>query len=649
MKHFISLLILFQVIPASSSSFDPRKLYDKVDRDWIHGGFVGVEVPWTCAVGQNGSKSHLPESTTIKLKMNRLGEIGIKPDIFKTNKSLGNLFGKLFRRKNIIPSAAYKDCIDDFLVKVQVKLNEYRIQSCSEDITKNPACQSSVEDLVTKVRTQALKSPYLKVNAAVDTQAVEAPVVPAKTQTQTQTQIQPPTQTITEVSEPPKSTSPKTHLGLMGGGGEPAGPTTIFDNFLGHLGRTNPKMSWTPTISFNGGHSATEALLAEKFPRSPSKPFTTSQYEDMIKDYEDKIKSGEIKSGEQLLLMFQTHGSEGIPPNQTHFISAGVGAVSDYSTLKGSNTVSLDRLKSLVSLAESKGVKLGIVDMSCHSGMSLSLASDKTCVVTSTGPKHFSYGNQDSVFSSAFARDLKPGMSLEEAYLEGRRNSFDSGFPMISSETGKTIQDRLYPLISNYIHYYSNTQATKFPNALDAAYDAGSCSLETSTLNEILALTKDIEGAVSSDLSDFETAITNYANYRLELMKELDNRGVKDVAKDFKFCGPKNVVVTSDSCYVYKGRELLTIDVDTILESQREKPGATEFWMTVKDKQQELLQQHPGLKDLKNFYANVPNLQEKTYDLAGKVTLEARKLYDKLYAAEAKKSTKPNPCKDFVL
>ena len=644
MKLIFALLILLQSVAAFASLFNPRKLYDKVDRDWVHGGFIGVQIPWTCAQGQNGSKSHLPASADVKLSLNRLGDIGIKPDIFKTNNSLGNLFGKLFGRKNLVAQAGYKECIEDFLITVRVKLNEYKIQHCNEDLTKNPACQKSVKDLVEKIRARAFRSPFLK---TLDISQTTKPIEPQQvTQTQA-TQVEPEVES--EPEQKPQVPSVKTYMGLMGGGGEPAGQTTIFDNFIEHFGRTSPKMSWDSSVSFNGGHSSTEALLAKAFPAKPVKPFSESEFESMLKDYEDKIKSGAIKEGEQLLLMIHSHGSEGLPSTQTHYISAGSGALTDYSTLKGAKSVSLDRLKALIELAEQKGVKLGIVDMSCHSGVSLSLASDKTCVVTATGPKHFAYAQDDSVFSSAFARDMRPGMTLEEVYLKSRRNSTDNGFPMISSEAGREIQDRLYPLISNYLHYYSTTQPTKFPSVLDEMNSNGSCSEEVNKLNQILALTKDIGDLLNTDFSDFEEAVSNYSQYRQELLTQLDAMGAQGVNKSYRFCGPKSVVVTTEGCYEYTGRQLLSIDFDAIISASSARPEAVDFWKTVKAKREELLAQHPGLKDLKDFYANVPNLSSKTYNLAGKVTLEARKLYEKLYEAESRKSSKPNPCKDFIL
>lgn len=648
MKLLFLFFILLQSVTATASLFNPRKLYDKVDRDWVHGGFVGVHVPWTCASGQNGSKSHLPDSADIKLYLNRLGDIGIKPDIFKTNNSLGNLFGKLFGRKNIIAQEGYKECLEDFLINVQVKLNEYQIQHCNEDLTKNPACQSTVKNLVEKVRTRALKSPFLKTPDALQSPKPEEPERTTQTQA-TRVEPDPEPKPGPETEPQPRIPSVKTHMGLMGGGGEPAGKTTIFDNFLEHLGRTNPKMSWDSSVSFNGGHSSTEALLTKAFPDKPVKPFSDSEFEDILKDYEGKIKSGAIKDGEQLLLMIHSHGSESLPSTQTHYISAGSGALTDYSTLKGAKSVSLDRLKALIELAEQKGVKLGIVDLSCHSGVSLSLASDKTCVVTATGPKHFAYAQSDSVFSSAFARDMRPGMTLEELYLKSRRNSTDNGFPMISSEAGRQIQDRLYPLISNYLHYYSTTQPTKFPSVLDEMNSKGSCSEEINQLNQILTLTKNVGEFLNTDFSDFEEAISNYSQYRQELLTQLDAMGAQGVNSTFRFCGPKSVVVTTDGCYEYSGRQLLSIDFDVIISASSEKPEAVDFWKTVKAKREELLTQYPGLKDLKNFYASVPDLSSKTYDLASKVTLEARKLYEKLYEAESQKASKPNPCKDFVL
>lgn len=197
------------------------------------------------------------------------------------------------------------------------------------------------------------------------------------------------------------------HLVLMGGGGEPNGPTTIFDKGLKNLSKfTNEeKLNWIPDIAFNGGHPETEKILrslVDKNIYSPIKSFTPDTYEEKISRYEKKILDGDVKSGDKILLMIDTHGSPS-SEDETHKIST-----------IGYNTVSIDRLQRLINLAEEKGVKLAIVDASCYSGNTLNLKSKKTCIMSAASAE--SIGSTS--WNEKFSENLKKGRNLEEIFLK---------------------------------------------------------------------------------------------------------------------------------------------------------------------------------------------------------------------------------------
>ena len=59
------------------------------------------------------------------------------------------------------------------------------------------------------------------------------------------------------------------HLYILGGGGDPAGDTTIFDTDLKNMSKFANKSDWKTTISFNGGHKNTEKIIKENS-ESPS-------------------------------------------------------------------------------------------------------------------------------------------------------------------------------------------------------------------------------------------------------------------------------------------------------------------------------------------------------------------------------------------
>src|SRR5690606_31490044 len=112
--------------------------------------------------------------------------------------------------------------------------------------------------------------------------------------------------------------------------------------------------------------------------------------------------------------------AEPTPSSRTHQISAG-GRATNLLSLAGGSRVNLDRLENLARMAQEKNIKLAILDFSCHSGASLSLANSSTCVIAATGPHSFAYGGASSAtFSNAFVNRMAPGKNLEEIYLEAR-------------------------------------------------------------------------------------------------------------------------------------------------------------------------------------------------------------------------------------
>ena len=205
------------------------------------------------------------------------------------------------------------------------------------------------------------------------------------------------------------------YFSFIGGGGEPDGETTIFDPEIPFVGdyvkKSRPKHV---NISFNGGHGSTEKKLEESF-GDKNNSFTMESFHQIIQSYADQIRSGEIKSGDQVVVYLSTHGARKKDSENTHHIAfAGSDGTSDLVTLEGANTASLDELKVLSELALKHDVKLGIIDDSCHSGNSLALANKNTCVVSSSGPDLFGFA------STAFSKNLKKGRSLEDYFLKAR-------------------------------------------------------------------------------------------------------------------------------------------------------------------------------------------------------------------------------------
>jgi hypothetical protein len=374
----------------------------------------------------------------------------------------------------------------------------------------------------------------------------------------------------------------------------------------------------------------------------------------MITKYETDIRNGQIKTGDQLLLMIDSHGAEKPQFGNTHVISAGTGTATDLNNLSGSDTVSLDRIASLSRLAEEKGIQLGIVDMSCHSGLSLPLANSKTCVITSSGPETFAYGGaNDDVFINRFMSNMRPGRTLEDTFLEARSTSTDMGFPMISTPEGTAVQDQLYPLLRRYLNY-ADTKADKFTREITDSVITRSCLQENAEVQRILELAGSVESAVEGvQFGEFRAALTAYHEYRRSLQERLDGMGVTHFNENQRVCAVGNAF-----CYDLTVESIMTMNLPPLLREREASIARAstpaeklnqEQWLSyfqnVGAARDELIRKYPGIETSGTFLRNNAEINRRTSELAGKVSIEARKVYSALY----QKRPAPNPCRSFVL
>lgn len=436
------------------------------------------------------------------------------------------------------------------------------------------------------------------------------------------------------------------HLAVMGGGGEPRKPTTIFDEPLravGNFSKTSPSIR--TTVAFNGGHSVTEQIVIDGF--GSNIPFSSQNYNAVIANYEKQLKSGEIKSGDKLLVYINTHGAEKSSTEKTHKIATSGSMVTNFDSLGGSSSVSVDNLKKLVNLASEKGVKLGIVDLSCHSGNSLALANANTCVISATGPNHYA-GAGSLSFGTLFSKELKKGRTLEEVYLAARSRFTDSSFPMISSPQGQEVQDRLYDPMTPYLYYY-NPYSDKFTPYMEKISCPENCKLDDgfkSLMDEaqsVMSLTKD--ASVRQSVVAFQAAIKEYYEFMTEIHKKMSTMGLNELNNRYQFCSGKN-------CVDYTLKQLLSMNIDATIAFYEGQGGKENFAYADilrqgKSKRDELLISNPNLRQAENFWSSLPSLQSRTSILQGNVSKTQHKLYLELYKQPIQ--TGPNPCRDFVL
>lgn len=452
------------------------------------------------------------------------------------------------------------------------------------------------------------------------------------------------------------------HMIVIGGGGEPDRDYTIFDQELNNAANFVQQSKWNTRISFNGGHAKTEGIAQRIAAKSLGKntDFTAESYEAIIADYEKKITSGQIKQGDQILLMISSHGSQKSSDKKTHYISTSSQTktgISDLNTLQGSTTVSLDRLEKLTKLAESKGINLGILDFSCHSGLTQKLANKNTCVISSTGPDHFSWGGASFTFSAKFTEYMKSGKSLEDVFLDAMKNKRDTSFPMISSPIGQELQETMYPLISPYLYdTRSKISTDKMKQYYSQRYAKDRCESFNDDYNALIDFTHDIENISSQAkytklrglLAQYKS-LTNGIIQNTKIMNAALNPSVKK-----QYCDTSGVSGGIRYCISYSKLEILNIDVDntinlynkqyvTASKSRRDAIAANiRIYQQIR-RDKDLL-----LKDQRvqtaNRYWDQSQALKSTEQLANDIATEAQKAYTDAYRTIKKEEGSTGPC-----
>lgn len=444
------------------------------------------------------------------------------------------------------------------------------------------------------------------------------------------------------------------HLLLLGGGGDPEqvldgggnlvqAPSTIFDRGLSAMGSYLKANPWQSEIRFDGGHSQTEEILSGQFPNSKSKgPFTVDSYRKMIENYEERILSGDIRPGEQLMVIIDSHGAELADGENTHQISV------------GRSTRSLDSLQSLADLAKLKGIKLAIMDMTCHSGSTLKLANDNTCVVTASGPNH--YGS--NTFFESFVANMKPGKSIEDVFLKTRESLDSPSFPMISTPTGLKLNQSLYQAITPFLYYtndggklsyYLQSEGISCLERIEpATVLINQIEQLQATLNDGRLNTSNLAQLVRSYSDQQEKIIATVKSWNLQNLKKIETFKCQIEAGQFDYTWKEILLVVSSS----EGRLNWLNKEAKIATTAKDRTAVQEqinCLQKVIVKGKEIQTLHPELLTYVAKYTELIKGLGHTYDLAFRIADAENKFYYASYESLAKKDETPNACKDFKL
>ena len=460
-------------------------------------------------------------------------------------------------------------------------------------------------------------------------------------------------------------------LFIIGGGGEDLqSESTIFDHEMTLIAGNPSLKKWETTYSFNGGHRKTEAMLKANFSKAKNNgSLTSANFEKTISELEEKIKSGKLGPNDKAMLMINTHGAIKSGNEVSHSIALTGEVSADLTTLVGGKVTSLDRLKELVALAESKGVKLAIIDFSCHSGASIKLGKDakKTCIITGSGDNHFAYisstASAPATFSKNFIRNMTAGKNLEEIYLQSRISS-DPDYPMINTNIGTGLDEALYELLGPFLNYDNGTE-DKFTQSIFRAGSANGVNQlicdndkKLETLERIFKFAEQCK-SIARKIPDLQSLISDLKKYRsiqkeyemsvanmlpvYEKIRQICKEKCPDLAK--KDDDNLDNFLSTDFDFLIKMKNSFKFNDKMIERFKADSERRKKILVDLPEEMQTIVKHR--IETQKKFNKN----SDQNIALVKTISLKFKKLYKDMYADESSvdSSDKPNPCKDFTL
>jgi hypothetical protein len=472
---------------------------------------------------------------------------------------------------------------------------------------------------------------------------------------------------------------PKKYLYYMGGGGEPKGESTNFDGNLKSIGKFSKSEDWQTTFAFNGGHKKTEEILSSQVTgRVIPGGFIEKNYNELVDEMILKIKSGQIKRGDQLMISIDTHGAKQGKDDKSHRVAFAYETAKELTNLTGARTAKLDNLEELAKLAGDNGVKLAILDLSCFSGNTQKIKNKNVCVISASGPDQYSYGdvvdflffkwNPPITFGGKLISSFKKGKNLEELFLNAREIGNVADYPMISSPEGQFIDEKLYPLLNRYLNYNEDSTLNyhqSYERGDEKKFNLQICQIENQfdSLNELLLqlnnMVKIGDGALDNEFLNLKNALSGYRSYQMDYEKSLRvtfdiNRELTDVLK-------KDFPNDEKDWKSYTPLKLLSIDFDYNLKfyeklrNEEKNENSRKIWQKTLDslERQKIIAKeleskiNPEMRKRIDAQSEVFTKSNVTKEMATKVAVEAKKVYNKIYRAQQK--TENNPCREFVL
>lgn len=437
----------------------------------------------------------------------------------------------------------------------------------------------------------------------------------------------------------------KTSILLFGGGGDPIGESTIFDQSLIYLNEKLLKEDFKLFGSaFDGGHEATEKLLSEK-----NLTFTLDNMNLLI----DNVLKTKFDIDHNLLIIINTHGGTWDSTLLTHTIAMNNTRLNHNSDIKGPRAGNLDRLKEIVDYFSTQKGKLGILDFSCHSGNSLNIASKSTCIISSAGPHLFSYTD----FSELFIQNLKSGASLFNIFLNTNKSLTSPAFPMMSGEYNNKFFNEYYPLISPYLYMRNGNAKDKlFPYLKKTILDNNLIKREEDfhLLLEKLNHFKDKITFTSKYVGtqNLIDALKEMKSYQDAIIQTLLHLHLKELSQSIKF--NHELITYEDILFLYPESNLdyyvsLYKSSESSASEKKEYLNMIEKYKWIIKKRSTILHQYPGIENIPLVAVKL----DQDFDYLWGLTNKVQELNGLLFEYFAKNLSSDddykNPCKNLIL
>ncbi len=428
----------------------------------------------------------------------------------------------------------------------------------------------------------------------------------------------------------------------IGGGGERGNSTNMFDASMELAHKVARFRNARETFIVDVGHPSTRDLLKAQ----PQIKATQISKAEIIRGFEKlraRVNGSEFTSGENLLVVVESHGEESVDQEVTVATSDGLLDVEPF-------------LKLIIEDAAKKGVKVGIFLGNCYSGTQLPRVdpSGKACIVSISAPGRVGY----SQFSTQVVQKLGAGWDMEKSFLEARKNHLiDSvneasfGLPQISTEAGLMTMNRMSVFSRHRFDPRDNSRALR---------DQISCEDDLKQIDQLKGLAG--KALSATDFQEIENALTRFRRTTkfYGLTKEEVDRRVSSAnhleVSEINWC-TRNVAASAEelkkwdlgdqtsycevmlyarSCVFQKSAGTICQRPEMVsLLKDKVFAGRVGFLdRTLKDVEREL----------SSYVLNRP-FHNKVF-----TNKEERTLYDGLYRSQAKVLSKtPNPCRDFKL